>query len=32
MKTLFKNANLIDETGEVKTNLDLLVADQMLCL
>ena len=27
MKTLFKNANLIDENGDVKTNLDLLVAD-----
>ncbi len=30
MKTLFKNANLIDETGEVKTNLDLLVADDII--
>ena len=30
MKTLFKNANLIDETGEVKTNLDLLVADGII--
>ncbi|MBQ8604289.1 MAG: amidohydrolase family protein [Oscillospiraceae bacterium] len=30
MKTLFKNANLIDETGEVKTNLDLLVADGVI--
>ena len=30
MKTLFKNANLIDETGEVKTNLDLLVTDGII--